>query len=551
MAYLYKVLIVEKQKQMVHIYQNMLPWEDYHFEITSITDMEDKAIAYYGEYRFELIITDIDLTEGSGISLIKKLKKIDDKCNIVVISNHDDFYSVRDAFHAGALDYIIKSDLRYSSLSSILQELREKLDYRNANYDRSWRERLEKILGWLRDKQQVDSQMILDALMVHDLEIIHNDYRMLYFRMDNVRQVNRNMRNYEKWDLGSAEEFADMFQRKLRQRDQMQEKLEKIVKECFYDIPQHRLIFSKKHSGMVLVPPMEKQILTNKMVMMLEIMGKVLQHTFSGTISTITKGIQNFTNSYLDVTEYHAYKFYAGDACLLDMDAQETYNALNVHKVKFHSQILQCIEHMELDKVISIKDDAITYMGNHHIHPLEVKEYFCTIFDHIENFIDGKGIKNSGQFNLYRQGIRESESLYFLNNELNRILPFFMNWLKDNNTRKYKRNVNIILDYIEQNLDKKITLDMISSHVGLSEIHASRIFKKELGIGLIQFINKEKMKKAAELLDTQNMKIKEVSHAIGMDDQLYFNKLFKKFYNISPSGYRKINKQNEEQTSNN
>lgn len=545
MAYLYKVLIVEKQKQMVHIYQNMLPWEDYHFEITSITDMEDKAIAYYGEYRFELIITDIDLTEGSGISLIKKLKKIDDNCNIVVISNHDDFYTVRDAFHAGAMDYIIKSDLRYSSLSSILQGLREKLDYRNANYDRSWRERLEKILGWLRDKQKVDREMVIEALMVKDLEIIQSDYRMLYFRMDNVRQVNRNMRNYEKWDLGSAEEFADMFQRKLKQRDQMQEKLEKIVKECFYDTPQHRLVFSKKHSGMVLIPPMDKQIIKDKMNMMLEIMDKVLQHSFSGTISYVTRGIENFTDVYLDLIEYHSFKFYAGDHCLLDMEEEESYTQLNVHKIKFHSQILQYIEQMDLDKVVVIMNDTINYMKEHRIYPNEVKEYFCTIFDHIENFVDGKGIKNSGQFNLYRQGIHECESLNFLKNELNRILPFFMEWLKANNTRKYKRNVNLILDYIDQNIDKKISLEMIANHVGLSEIHASRIFKKELGIGLIQYVNKVKMEKAATLLDTQNMKIKEVSHAIGMDDQLYFNKLFKKFYNVSPSEYRKVDKQNE------
>ena len=33
--------------------------------------MESKAIAYYGEYKYDVIFTDIDLSTGNGISLIK------------------------------------------------------------------------------------------------------------------------------------------------------------------------------------------------------------------------------------------------------------------------------------------------------------------------------------------------------------------------------------------------------------------------------------------------------------------------------------------------
>jgi AraC-like DNA-binding protein len=47
------------------------------------------------------------------------------------------------------------------------------------------------------------------------------------------------------------------------------------------------------------------------------------------------------------------------------------------------------------------------------------------------------------------------------------------------------------------------------------------------------------MKKAMELLNDTDMLIRDVSIAVGIEDQLYFNKVFKKFYHMSPSDVRK------------
>lgn len=42
-----------------------------------------------------------------------------------------------------------------------------------------------------------------------------------------------------------------------------------------------------------------------------------------------------------------------------------------------------------------------------------------------------------------------------------------------------------------------------------------------------------------ELLRGESSMIKDVAAAVGMDDQLYFNKVFKKYYNVSPSEFKK------------
>ncbi|EOU1928969.1 AraC family transcriptional regulator, partial [Clostridium perfringens] len=102
----------------------------------------------------------------------------------------------------------------------------------------------------------------------------------------------------------------------------------------------------------------------------------------------------------------------------------------------------------------------------------------------------------------------------------------------------YKREVNEIIKFIEKNIDKRITLVMVANAVNLNESYLSRIFKSETGKNLMYFINEVKMKKAKELLKQQDTLVKEVANSIGMTDQFYFNRVFKKFYGVSPSKFK-------------
>ena len=75
------VMVVDKQRQMYAIYRNMLHWEQYGFEILTYCDSEAKAVEYFCEYRHDLVISDVKLRQGDGISLLKQLKAYDPHCH--------------------------------------------------------------------------------------------------------------------------------------------------------------------------------------------------------------------------------------------------------------------------------------------------------------------------------------------------------------------------------------------------------------------------------------------------------------------------------------
>ncbi|MBR9922204.1 MAG: AraC family transcriptional regulator [Bacteroidetes bacterium] len=100
-----------------------------------------------------------------------------------------------------------------------------------------------------------------------------------------------------------------------------------------------------------------------------------------------------------------------------------------------------------------------------------------------------------------------------------------------------------VIEYIRKNLDKPLTIEELSSKAYMSESNFHRVFKNELGISPVDFINNERIKLAASLLHDPKRKIKEVYMQCGFNSLSYFNRVFKRKKQLSPKEYQiKLNK---------
>jgi AraC family transcriptional regulator len=96
-----------------------------------------------------------------------------------------------------------------------------------------------------------------------------------------------------------------------------------------------------------------------------------------------------------------------------------------------------------------------------------------------------------------------------------------------------------VIRYIREHLDEELSIDELSDKAYMSESNFYRVFKNELGLSPIAFINNERLKKAASLLKDPNRQIKEVYLECGFNSLSYFNRVFKRVYHMSPSAYQK------------
>ena len=91
--------------------------------------------------------------------------------------------------------------------------------------------------------------------------------------------------------------------------------------------------------------------------------------------------------------------------------------------------------------------------------------------------------------------------------------------------------------YIDNNYNRKISLEDVGEYVNLSVVHLSRLFKAETGKTVLDYINDSKMLKAEQMLNTGKYKIYEIANELGFNNAHYFSTMFKKFTGMTPSEY--------------
>lgn len=111
-----------------------------------------------------------------------------------------------------------------------------------------------------------------------------------------------------------------------------------------------------------------------------------------------------------------------------------------------------------------------------------------------------------------------------------------------NHSIKYSYHYPVIkkvVEYIQDNIESKLDLKMLSELSGLSPNYFHRVFTENLGITPNDYITKIRLDKARELLVKTSLPVSEISFRCGFENIPYFSYLFKKHLGISPGKFRK------------
>ena len=104
---------------------------------------------------------------------------------------------------------------------------------------------------------------------------------------------------------------------------------------------------------------------------------------------------------------------------------------------------------------------------------------------------------------------------------------------------KYSPPIQRVLEYMNLHLGDHISNEDLSSNANMSISHLAKVFKKETGVTMTEYIALLRCKKAANLLKKTNLPIQEISSYVGYSDNNYFVKVFKKNYDMTPTEFRK------------
>lgn len=104
---------------------------------------------------------------------------------------------------------------------------------------------------------------------------------------------------------------------------------------------------------------------------------------------------------------------------------------------------------------------------------------------------------------------------------------------------EYIQRINRVLDYIENNIDKELSVEKLADVANFSRFHFQRIFASIMGEPLNRFIQRVRIERAASLLLLNNRKsVTEVALECGYSSSAVFARSFKDRYNMSASEWR-------------
>ncbi len=99
-------------------------------------------------------------------------------------------------------------------------------------------------------------------------------------------------------------------------------------------------------------------------------------------------------------------------------------------------------------------------------------------------------------------------------------------------------HVKAIKQFILDNLQSKLSLESIASHVHLAPQYICSVFKKQTGYTIMNFVKKQRIDLAKRLIITSGEPINKIAERCGFDDLCYFSHAFKKATGISAKQYR-------------
>ena len=185
----------------------------------------------------------------------------------------------------------------------------------------------------------------------------------------------------------------------------------------------------------------------------------------------------------------------------------------------------------------------------YYIHMIVEDGEFYDLLMNLPNFI--KTRKQQKYAEIYERIIKHYENGLILDELITQSLVLELVYLLVNDSEKLKfsntfktgsfKSIDKIIKYIKLNLTDNLSLESVAKVAGFSPIHFHNTLKSATGMTLRDFVEEQRIKRAANLLVSTDKTLTEIAYECGFSSQSYFSFAFKRKMKMTPREYVKQN----------
>lgn len=125
------VLLVDDQRTIVDSLKQGIRWSDLSVDKVYCALSAKEAQMILRNFEIHVLLTDIEMPEGDGLSLFAWAKENDPDIEGIFLTSHADFAYAQRAIHMGGFDYVLQP-VRFEDVEAVLRRVKEKVDQREA-----------------------------------------------------------------------------------------------------------------------------------------------------------------------------------------------------------------------------------------------------------------------------------------------------------------------------------------------------------------------------------------------------------------------------------
>ncbi|MTD31557.1 helix-turn-helix domain-containing protein [Planomicrobium sp. YIM 101495] len=119
------------------------------------------------------------------------------------------------------------------------------------------------------------------------------------------------------------------------------------------------------------------------------------------------------------------------------------------------------------------------------------------------------------------------------------LIEFFISVVSERKQPSFgHQTVNKVVLYINDEVERDLSVEEIAKHFNISTSHLSRIFREHAGITLVEYLNVRRVEESQYYLRHSDKGISEISKQFHFCNQSYFTRIFKKYTTVTPKQFR-------------
>lgn len=523
-----QILIVDDEIHAVDGIRSGVDWQKLGITavFTALTVKQAKEL--FESERIDIMLCDIEMPQATGLELTAWVKERYPKTETIFLTCHADFKYAKEALRLGGLDYILKP-IPFVELEKVIFKAIEKI---NKDTELSAFSQYGKF--WFKNQPMLIERFWIDILNQSISPSAESISRAA---------ADRNIPYDERMSFVPVLISLQRWHKPLTLRE------EKILE------------FALKNSAeeIILGPPKDGQLIAMGN-------GRLLAILSAESYSDIEKSLKQSCERYIDACRQyfycdlscyiggivHGHEMFAMTGRLMEL---ENNNVAYNNRVFLQSDIQTSSAIDQLPDMLvwstmmkegegkTVLEEATRYLDRmlrkHVLHAKFLRQFHQDFQQMLYYSLQMNGIQAHQLFS-------DNRSLE-LSSAANRSVTDLISWMHDavskaleyaNSVGQSQSVVERVKSYIKQHISEDLSREDIANYVFLNPDYLTRIFKKETGMAVSDYLLQERLKFAKELLTKTDMPIGAIASHIGYANFSHFSRMFKKYTDLNPIEYR-------------